>query len=80
MNVLRLSLAAVASGFLAVALWWLSRDGVMVLPPVTEPPVEGMIERVRSTTWLLLAATASAGASSGPLQRSWIFSSSAVSA
>lgn len=61
MNVLRLSLAAVASGFLAVALWWLSRDGVMVLPPVTEPPVEGMIERVRSTTWLLLAATASAG-------------------
>lgn len=53
-------LAAVAV-VLAVLLWWLSRDVVAVPAPPVDPPVEGLIERTRTTTWLLLSATVSAG-------------------
>lgn len=48
---------------LAVALWWLSRDSIRVLPPATDPPVEGYLEQTVTTTWMLLAATVAAGMS-----------------
>ena len=51
----------VVTAALAVLLWWLSRDVVSVLPPVVDPPVEGPIERVRTDTRLLFAATVLAG-------------------
>lgn len=53
-------LSVLAAG-LAVLLWWLSRDVVAVPAPPVDPPVEGLIERTRTTTWLLLSATVSAG-------------------
>ncbi|AVM63533.1 hypothetical protein M3B38_04010 [Dietzia cinnamea] len=57
----RLAVAAVVTAALAVLLWWLSRDVVSVPPPVVDPPVEGAIERVRTDTRLLFAATVLAG-------------------
>lgn len=57
----RLAVAAVVTAALAVLLWWLSRDVVSVLPPEVDPPVEGPIERVRTDTRLLFAATVLAG-------------------
>ncbi|AWH92979.1 hypothetical protein [Dietzia lutea] len=57
----RLAVASVVTAALAVLLWWLSRDVVFVQPPVVDPPVEGSIERVRTDTRLLFAATVLAG-------------------
>lgn len=58
----RLTIAAAVTGVLAAVLWWLSRDVVTVLPPVGDPPVEGVIARIQTDTRLLLAATFLAGA------------------
>ena len=57
----RLAVAAVVTAVLAVLLWWLSRDIMVVAPPVVDPPVDGSIERVRTDTRLLLVATVMAG-------------------
>lgn len=61
MTARRHAILAVLAAVLAVVLWWLSRDVVVVAPPPVDPPVEGLIERTRTTTWLLLSATVSAG-------------------
>lgn len=61
MTARRHAILAVVAAVLAVVLWWLSRDMVAVAPPAVDPPVEGLIERTRTTTWLLLSATVSAG-------------------
>lgn len=57
----RLAVVAATTAALAVLLWWLSRDVIVVAPPVLDPPVEGTIERVSTSTALLLAATVMAG-------------------
>ena len=72
----RLAVAAVVTAALAVLLFlvglalgavpvrlgrWLAQGVVSVLPPVVDPPVEGPIERVRTDTRLLFAATVLAG-------------------
>ena len=56
-----LAVAAVTCAVLAVVLWWLARDIVAGAPPVIDPPVEGSIERIRTDTRLLLAATVMGG-------------------
>ncbi|GLB63529.1 hypothetical protein NCCP2495_14080 [Dietzia sp. NCCP-2495] len=54
---------AVVWAILAVVLWWLSKGSIRVLPPATDPPVEGYLEQSVTTTWMLLAATVAAGMS-----------------
>lgn len=61
MTARRHAILAVLAAVLAVVLWWLSRDVVVVAPPPVDPPVEGPIEQSHTKTWLLLAATVSAG-------------------
>ena len=57
MSARRHAAVAVVAAVLAVVLWWVSRDVVVVEPPVLDPPVEGMIEVVLARPWPLLAAT-----------------------
>ena len=61
MSARRHAILAVVAAVLAVVLWWLSRDVVTIPAPQVDPPVEGLIERTATTTWLLLCATVSAG-------------------
>lgn len=61
MTARRQAVGAVLAAVLAVVLWWLSRGTVEVLPPAVDPPVEGMVQRGVTTTWLLLSATVTAG-------------------
>lgn len=61
MTTRRQVVGAVLAAVLAVVLWWLSRGTVEVLPPAADPPVEGSVQRVVTTTWLLLSATVAAG-------------------
>lgn len=61
MTARRHAILSALAAVLAVLLWWLSRDVVAVPAPSVDPPVEGLIERTQTTTWLLLAATFSAG-------------------
>ncbi|MDX2358878.1 hypothetical protein [Dietzia sp. PP-33] len=61
MSARRHALRAVVAAVLAVVLWWLSRDFVAVRPPEVDPPVEGMILRIHTEPWLLMAAALAAG-------------------
>lgn len=61
MSARRHAILAAVAAVLAVVLWWLSRDVVAVPAPQVDPPVDGLIERTLTTTWLLLSATVSAG-------------------
>lgn len=54
---------AVVWAILAIVLWWLSKDSIRVVPPATDPPVEGQLEQTVTITWMLLAATVAAGMS-----------------
>lgn len=63
MSARRSTVLAAVAAILAILLWWLSRGTAEVLPPATDPPVDGSVERVVTTTWMLLAATLAAGIS-----------------
>ena len=57
MSARRHAALAVVAAVLAVALWWVSREVVVVEPPELDPPVQGTIELVLARPWPLLAAT-----------------------
>ena len=57
MSARRHAALAVVAAVLAVALWWVSREVVVVEPPELDPPVQGAIELVLARPWPLLAAT-----------------------
>ncbi|HJC28980.1 MAG TPA: hypothetical protein H9759_06255 [Candidatus Dietzia intestinipullorum] len=65
MSARRPAAVAVVALLLAIVLWWLARDVVMVDPPMVDPaggpPVEGQIERTVTDPWFLVAATVAAG-------------------
>lgn len=61
MSVRRPAAVATFAVVLAVLLWWLARDVVMVAPPDVDAPVDGLVERTSTDPWLLLAAALAAG-------------------
>lgn len=55
------ALVAVAAAVLAVVLWWLAHDLVVVSPPTTDTPVgKGPVARTVVDPWPLLGAALSA--------------------
>lgn len=55
------ALVAVVAAVLAVVLWWLARDLVVVSPPTADTPVgEGPVSRTFVDPWPLLGAALSA--------------------
>lgn len=61
MSARRPAVVALVLALLAVVLWWLARDVIVVEPPQLDPPIDGMISRAITDPWLLLASTLAAG-------------------
>lgn len=70
MNIRRPAVGAVVAAVLAVVLWWMARDVVMVEPPALGPagggstpdaPAAGLIEQTHTDPLMLIAATVAAG-------------------